>query len=431
MIGYRDKKQGDYLKILESIRVPELEEYDISKILYNQSYYVFIYSKKYMIFSVIASFAFRKERIFFNLHNNEILLYSEKYTRSDHRGYWEKIKNTFAIKDLIEFEPLTKENVFSCMSIRHIPVKIKRFYKCFKALKKIESRLHRAFFSAQLIWILELIDEVEEKRVNPKVTICFSENGLYESCLIQYFKNKKAITITNQHGQPVFKSHKFDRLAQCQILNFNADYFIAKGIFTKMQFEKAGIDERRIKVFGGFFDKYKREKNEKKRFCVFLDSPSHKAALDSNIELIKMANKISEKMGYKYVIKIHPTDHKSEYVNFIDEKGTFAEEDVKLKNIFNEIDFCIFYASGIYIDSLNYQVKAFQFNVNERFPIVLQEEDIITDIDDFNKKYSHWIHLDYEEQNDYFARIREQYMYTGDFEGNLRRFVKNLIYEEY
>ena len=430
MIGYRDKKQGEYLKILESIRIPELEEYDISKILYNQSYYVFIYSVKYIFFSIVASFIFRKERTFYDLHDNEILLYSEKYTRLDHREYWERIKNIFEIKDLIEFEPLEKKNALLCINITHIPIKIKRFYRCFKMLKKIENRLHRAFLSAQLIWVLEFIDEVEEKKLNPKVTICFNENGLYESSLIQYFKNKKVITITNQHGQPVFKSHQFDRLAQCQILNFNADYFIAKGIFTKMQFEKAGVEEKRIKVLGGFFDENKRKVNSKKRFCVFLDSPSHEDAINSNIELIKMANKISKKIGYKYVIKIHPTDRKLEYVNYIEGKGTFVADNEKLNNIFNEIDFCIFYASGIYIDSINYQVKAFQFNVNERFPIVLQEADIIKDIEDFDKKYDNWIRLNNREQNDYFVRIQKQYMSTEDFEENLRRFVKSLIYEE-
>ena len=99
---------------------------------------------------------------------------------------------------------------------------------------------------------------------------------------------------------------------------FSCDYKLLWNEFTKRQFTAAGINEEKLYVVGNT-KKLKSEKNfiseaVNNKFGILLDWPKGENAVDYNIKLIELANKIAEKYACGFYVKLHP-DRKSTRLN--------------------------------------------------------------------------------------------------------------------
>lgn len=420
-----DKLQGEYLDILDEVIIEELQEYSLKQLLFNQTYYVLTKKRCEVLYTIISSFFFKRALLEDNICQSDILFFSERYVRQNYAVYWNQIINLFTKKDIIYFNNLQLKKFYRYFDLISLPRKINKFFKFTHCLKKINNVVHRGYLAAQLVWLYELHIQLLKLDISPKVAMCFFDSGFHENMLVQYLKNRGVTTITNQHGQPLFRSWKFDRMNQSQILNFKSDYFIAKGEFTKQQFVKAGYDEKSIIVLGGFEPESRENENdeEKKCFGIFLDCPYLPFAEKTNVQLLKIAKNISKEMQYKYVVKIHPTDKEERYNSLINSQGKILKSNIALSEVFPNIDFGILSASAVYLDMLINKVKSYKMVSDIEYPLVQEELEQFHGENEFYEKYECWKNLTQIEKNNYLKKIRELYYEFDNFESKLIKFV--------
>ena len=261
-----DKEHGKILDLLKTKKLQGLNEFEIDKLLFNQIYMGLTRSKKFLYATILCSVIFDREIIKVQGDYSELLLFSEVFNRRDHDSYWKKFTELFKDKTCIEIENVNKKNLLKCLSFKKIPSKIKALCSYSDSLNEIKKQALRWFLAAQLVWFEQFYIKISSINPMPKVAVCFCDAVFQESLMVQWLKNRGVKTVTNQHGQPLLRDVNSDRLNQSQILNFNSDYFLAKGIFTKEQFIKNGAKDDSIIVVGDLNShKFSYHKKKKKR----------------------------------------------------------------------------------------------------------------------------------------------------------------------
>lgn len=422
-----DEAHAQILADINHIQVEQFSEFEIDKLLFNQIYYALTRSDLFLFETITASLFFDREVIAYENNGSDLLFYSEVFNRKDHDGYWDKIRSTYDKKDIIQIDNLGKGKSLKCFKPLKFFRKINLFCSFNKKLSFIKGGLVRGYLSAQLVWFYEFYRKIKMLELNPKVAVCFCDTDFHESLLVQWFKNQNIVTITNQHGQPLLRDINIDRLNQSQILNFNSDYILVKGEFTKRQYLKAGIDEKRIIVVGDLVSPHFKYIDRKSlgRFAVFLDSPSYLFSNDTNRSLLLFAEEISNKMNLTYVVKLHPSDDEKRYANY---NCKFVDKNTTLSDLFDMIDFGIFSASAIYIDMISHSVKPYQ-HCKVEFPIVENGNDIANDYNDFEIKYNNWLNMDSQEKKVYLETSYNTYFADMDASKEIYNFI-NMKCEE-
>lgn len=428
-----DVIQKKYLDTFENIHIREFADYSLIKLIFNETYYVQQITCKMFLKNFFLDMFTKRPILDYEIKGNELLLLSERFYRNDHDQYWKIICDVFPEKDLV--------TILSYQSMRDV-IKNLSVGKCFHKyfiykniyiqLEEIPNNLHRKYFALQLMRLKLFEKRLDEFELCPKVAMCFFDSGFYENLAMQYFKNKDAITITNQHGQPVFRTWNEDRLNQSQILNFKCDYFLAKGEYTKEQFKKAGFDEKSIKIIGNLFYDYPKYKNdEKEYFGVFLDCPTFDFSDETNKQLIEISNVISEKYNLKYYIKLHPQDVGEKYVNRISQNciGIY-DKNYKLDDVFSEISFGILHASAVYLDLINANIKCFRLNSEVDFPLVENELDLFENIEEFDRNIVLWKQKTDSEKQSYMTALQEHYNGNGNGRERINNLVNGLLHGE-
>lgn len=418
--------------ILEKLRdasIPEFKGFDIARLLHNQIYYGVTRKRSFLIETIIASIFFERESIDFDSNNPELLLYSEVFNRRDHDTYWDKICNLFDDRTYFKITNLCKGNWKKCLRLGKTFSNLHYLNVFSKHLSFVESKLLRRFLASQLVWFYRFYEKLENYNLNPKVAMCFCDVDFHESFMVQWLRNHNVITVTNQHGQPIFRNSNMDRLNQSQILNFNSDYFLAKGEFTRNMFLKSGTDINKIVVVGDLNSNsyVYSHKDKKSVFGVFLDAPSLPFSSQTNRDLLDLATLISQKYSIHFSVKIHPSDREERYNN-LGYNCTFVNRNIPLAEFFDSIDFGLFSASAIYIDMIANSVKAYQF-CSAPFPIVENSNDIAESFEDFSKKYEEWNTYTDLEKKEYFYNIFNSYYCETDASGNITDFILNLMNE--
>lgn len=425
-----DLYHEDILKRLRDIVIFDFKEYRVDKLLYNQISFALTREKSYLILTIIASIFFDRETVDVINPNSDLLLYSEIFNRNDHDSYWEDIKNIFEDKCSYNITNLCKKNILNCFKPFKILKKIKRLRLYANEISFIDSTIIRFYLSAQLVWLFEFDTKLKMSQISPKVAMCFCDADFHEVLMVQWLNSQGVITITNQHGQPLIRNIKMDRLNQSQILNSNSRYFFAKGVFTKEQFLKIEPLCDGVKVVGdiqkknGFVYNNRKKKN---RFCVFLDCPIYPFSDKTNLNLLKLANLISKKEGIGFFVKIHPSDNKKKYYGKLG-TGILVDKDISLNSVFEMIDFGLFSASAIYIDMIANSVKPYQF-CEENFPITEFDEDIVETPKDFFLKQASWDEKDDYEKESLFRERYKRYFEEVDAELEIKRFVNAKLLE--
>lgn len=426
-----DELQKNYLKIIDNIKIDELTQFSLKKILFNETFYVQKMTRKKSIYNfIISSFIF-PVKINFNNNNNNIILISNRWNRKDHDSYWNKIKKCF--NNYSEISILSYENIYDILKNFHLIKGMVHFIKkirLLKQLKEFKEFKTRLYFTSKVYQIIQYKEMLEMSRIEGKVAICFFDSEFFSNIVMQYFKNKGAFTITNQHGQPLFRSFKEDLLNQSQIINFSCDYFMAKGEFTKKQFISAGFAPDKIVVIGSFNKDDKKtsyRSNKTNTFALFLDCPTYDFAYTINQRLLDMAYGICKELNYKCVIKLHPVDNISNYKIETCSNIRLENKNVKIKDICNKIEFGILHASAVYLDLMENNTKAYKYESEINFPIVDCENDKFTNIQMLKKNFYEWKQASDLQKQGYFESLRRNYSCSVNTEQKYIEFVEQLL----
>lgn len=412
-----DRLQKLYLEKISQIEIREFREYSLRHLLFNETYFVQKVTKKQLIVNFLLTVFTDRPLINIGGCEKDFVMLSLKYDRRDHSNYWESICNLFADRYRIDILPYKSlHSVLKNIDIKNVLKKIRLYKRIQSQLTTIENKKHRAYFALQLVNLKVFEYKIDDLQLNPKVFMTFFDSGFYEAMAVQYFKKRGTITFTNQHGQPVFRSWEEDRLNQSQILNFNCDYFLAKGEFTRKQFINAGFDSKSVIVVGNMNHRTQILENKgKKCIGVFLDCPTLSFAQSVNEHMIDFANRISEEMGLEYCLKLHPQDCAEKYETLVSSRcSEIYDKSVGLEEVFNAIDVGIIHASAVYLDLIDSNIKAFRLETENEFPLVEEENDLFEDIQDFKIKYIWWNEQPIEKKAEYMDKIQKKYNGVGD-----------------
>ena len=177
-----------------------------------------------------------------------------------------------------------------------------------------------------------------------------------ECYLVQEFKHRGCLTMTLQHGI-------FSRKSTLKTLSDTAfelsesisDYYLAWNQYTKDEAVKVGVSKEKIVVLGApkYIDLKEPEKSifaENETFGIILNNSSFDV---HNRRLIEMANRLSNEIGYKYVVRYHPELSGKEY-DCLFEEGFLKKDDNKqtIAEYASKVSFSIISSSSVFVDLL-------------------------------------------------------------------------------
>lgn len=260
-------------------------------------------------------------------------------------------------------------------------------YKNYKKNRAIDDSFHNILRISSLeLYYKKLPEKLNCLDLKSKLYISFCDSYLEENLLTQYFNQKKISTATLQHGQYKYIRAGFENTETEAYLNFISNYLFAWGKITEREFLKAGIRKSRILTVGALKEFTDRKSDSTKtagnRFLIILDGETHH---ESNINMIKAANKISEKFQLEYDIRYHPDNYRKNYVkvtnNYYHESYNVAHDNLSY------YEFSILHMSGVFVEMLSYNLPFFVYEDKYTEDIFKLELITFKTTQDFKKLY--------------------------------------------
>lgn len=310
-------------------------------------------------------------------------------------------------------------------------IKISCIKNYYKKLKKIE---YISFLDKILICSLiaryDELREIFEVKVNEfDVIVTFCDAHPIDNLLAQIANNREKVTATLQHGQYKVIS-KGNEIADVELyLNFISNYLFAWGQKTVDEFSKIGIDPKRILKVGALkefsYNKFiERELRDKENgiFGVILDADQY---MESNIELIKLANKIAKEYKIKYVVRLHPRNNLKKYKRYL--LDNFVNEIIEgVSNIeyVSKVDFSIIHLAGVYIELLSMNVPF--FILEDKFTEDIFKDNLLnfSNYEEFNKVYNYFVN----NKDEFYYKLKKKYedFNSYNIEYNYKKYLERI-----
>ncbi len=427
----KTKLHSKYLEKLKKLKIKEMPGLEWDRILYLGSLYIMDKTDREVATHIIRVLFFGISDLIFDITGNSILFLTTIHHRNDHDSYYKAIRDLFDHKDEIIYDhDIIRAHKIHLIKIKGMIRRVRLYKSFFEQLKDFEDIRHRRYLAADLLRCHMIKEEVQGRAIKAKVVISFFDANMFENLIIQILRKNGVISVTNQHGQPLFRSWDYDHMNQSQIFNFTSDFFLAKGYFTKKQFINAGRNADGIIVVGDMMkkDPLSWRFNKNKIFGVFLDTPAYTFAKRTNMKLLKIADEIASDLGYRYIVKLHPTDCFQNYseltlrycINKFDKRAF-------LSDLFSMIDFGIMHASSIYVDLISNGLRAFQMKTDIYYPVVDEPNDIFEDLDDIRDKIRDWDEMSDKKKKDYLMDEKKKYLFDGPADDEIKKFILSLI----
>ncbi len=428
-VTYEDVKHGQYLDVLGKVNSNLLNNYDIRQLLYTESGFCLKMSNHDVWMALIHNIIFPPNFLKTKLEGSDVVTCYTMNYRNDHDMYWNNI-----LKDLGEHDELTilkrkgRIEKIAAFSLVQFIKRLNWFLSFLKDLGEINSKKDRRYLAMRLMLEKEVLCDIEKLALHPRVAMCFFDSAPYENLVMQYFKKIGAITVTNQHGQMVFRSYNYDRTNQSQILNFKCDFFLAKGDFMIRQFSKAGVDIKRIIPVGilGNKDNNIISEDKKNIIGIYLDTPALPKADINNLRLIEVVSKFAVNSSYHYFVKTHPSDDIKKYEYILKDKNCIAlyGRDNIIAETFKVAKIAIVHASAVYVDSYFQNIRCFKLISDMKFPIAAKDDEVSTS-EDLYKKINLWDKMNDKERLRYITMIQKDFD-CGWNPGKIKKVIDSL-----
>lgn len=421
-----ENRQTKILNSLKNVKVECLDRIQLEKVLFNISQFAIESSFTEAIKDCVKHIISDSFKIEFSDQDSSLLLVSYNFGRKDHQRSWLDIKKLFD-----EYEEITIEELkFSKYNLLSLSTGLKSiicFFKVLPYMMKICNYKESIYLTGRIVELARLYNKLKKFKVHSTVSLMFFDGGSYENLITQYLKCIGIKTVTMQHGQPVFHGLNTDRINQTMILNFTSDYIIVTSEYSKKQFMYGGVKEEAIAVLGSWrkIEDYKESSN--KLFTVFLDCPTFEGAIECNKRIIKLSEILSYQLEMNYVIKLHPQDSPDHYADVQLKKGIFLEKGRLIHDALIETEFAILHMSGVYLDIMSKGVKSFCLITGMYFPLVMNDLDKFSSLDELEAKIQIWRQKDFNSKRDYIKELTNYYLSPVDSKKRHKTFICNLI----
>lgn len=423
----KEAEQTELLNILKSLEIKDFEKIRLDKVLYNISGESVKSNVKKAVKSALKRCLFNSYVYNIKVSSKKIILFSYDYKRSDHRNSWNQIKKLINSYDelCITDRKFDIHNVLKLDEIINSIILLKKYYK---ELVAVKSKKDKLFLASYLVEAERFKKDIEKLNLKNEVSIMYFDGGFYENLFTQIMRKNRKITITMQHGQPVFHGLDTDRINQTMILNFSSDYIIVPGEFSKKQFLKGGVFKDSIKVLGTLKEIKPYERKNNQCFSVILDCPTNINAININNYIIQIAEKLAKKLNVKYYIKVHPSDSIShyeinKYLHAMEWRGC-------IDDCIEQTDYSIIHFTGAYVDALAKHHKCFVLYQNEQYPFCDNESEIFFNYEDLYIKVCDWKGQTDDCQENYLDEKIDYYLSPKDAKRRHKKFIFGLIGEK-
>lgn len=322
--------------------------------------------------------------------------------------------------------------------------------KATKQKPKIHVIRGLAYLFLFCIWIIQAMlsgcNFVQACNVVRPLSICYKSNKLFsESCfknallLIAYYdvspdesyvvqkaKLMGLKTATLQHG--IFSEKKDKKALSDTGFEYSesvSDYYFAWNQYTKDEWLKMGLDEKKIIVvgipkFAGNTTKATDNTKSLDVFGVILNNSSFDA---HNRLLVMTANKISESLGMCYVIRFHPElkgGIKKAYEELADDRYFIGESDnkVSVPEYSNTVKFSIISSSSVFVDLVFLGADVYRLIVTDSDTYSNVKQNSFCNAEEFTKLYKDKTSLD---------NLFDYLCTTRDVSGSYQNVINSLL----
>ncbi len=425
-----DKKQTRMLEELKNINISEFAGYELQKLLFNTTMEAIQMPVKKTVKEAVKSILGNKYKFEFVEENpdNRHLIFTVNYNRSDHKKSWEQYKQVLDSYDEIYFDRVGFD-INRRLPARQIFKSVVTFIKFCIGMKIHCTFKEKLVLVSHLVELYRLKQELDNFELKYGLMTQFFDGSEHENLFAQYCKMRGIITVTLQHGQPIFTSNEHDRWNQTMLLNFTSDYVIVPGEFSKKQYELAGVASGHIKLLGSLRELKKVQKKNYDVFLVLLDCPAYEWAVESNKEMLRLACSIAEKFNIKFRVKCHPQDSPCIYAEYVSEYGEILDNTVVIDKALENVDFTIIHISGAYLDALAYGVKSFCYTNEIPHKLIEFEQDRFREVKELEQKVGDWYCNSLQDKEKYFSEVREHYLYPDGSANRHKEFIDSLLKE--
>lgn len=280
----------------------------------------------------------------------------------------------------------------------------------------LAGRRHRLGAALLIAKYLSSADSVIPLLNDKQRLVTFCDAQPTENLITQLAKAKGMRTLTTQHGQyRVLGENNMSPDAEAYA-NFISDHMLCWGEATRTEFGRIGFTQDRFLVTGWI-----RQWGETTEplikpctgaFGVMLNGENGK---ESNLQLIETAKSISNALGLRYLVRLHPLSKPEEYRQILcsqcAEIGHFG-----LSTYLSKVDFSIAHMSGAVIEMLHTRSPVYLLDDGRLADIFIKKglsykdthsiiSKILSDIDlpnELNSRLtslSQWYNDDYDQDN--------------------------------
>jgi hypothetical protein len=245
----------------------------------------------------------------------------------------------------------------------------------------------KVYYTCKCIYYKNFIDELESQAESVQIRkyISYLSATTPDSILCQFFKKHNVPTYCIQHGifRPVEDFSSFVPLDVVNLENFQADFMLSWGEFTKSALLKSGYQNESFLLAGHpLYSNVEININpaliKTERCIVCLARDTYK---DENLKLLLIASQL-QKRGTKVVVKFHPRSDLNFYAKILDQ---YHLEKMNTQTLLSESisqynpDFVIVYNSTVYYEYYLSGIQTFRFGLNEfDIPLGLDEDRFFT-----------------------------------------------------
>jgi len=344
------KKLFKRYKIIKSKLVYNYKEYPMHNIL-SLEIISLVYAKKKLN---VKDFAYLVLTRKINIDNSKKILFSiGGYKRDD---YYELLN--YVRKDIdSSLVDLSKIKSSFKISLKNIGISFKHIF-----FNDIDlSFKNKLSLAITMTYILNIIDDLENNRVDNIQKFCsFCSNLNYEGILDYYFQKNSIQTYTLQHGLWfIYDSYPIDLVAYENLISQN---LLCWGDYTKQEFKKFGVSQEKIKVAGyprNIHPLVVKKVKKLKILVLFARVQYHK----NNLDIVEILKKLKLTLNIEVEFKLHPSLDKKIYEDIAYNNNFTMADNKTIKELMKDSNytFSIVYNSTAYYDSYLYNCISLQY----------------------------------------------------------------------
>jgi hypothetical protein len=290
-----------------------------------------------------------------------LFLFSQSYVGGGnyHKKLFNNVANLLLHKDTIVAKKIRRVfDLSGLILLIYLPIWLFQMWKI-NEINFMDKIFLLSFLLESKKWILNQNFKVFSQKYKLLVTFC--DVHLADNIMAQRFKKAGITTATLQHGWYRETLHDADTFSNIELgfEGFISDKFLAWGEYIKSSAIRSGINPKSVICLGhpkfiGFQGIIK--KKTKNKFGLILGrSVLH--CQRENRELISIANQVSQKYGFKYIVKYHPSDSDDElreYDSLINPEYMFlrSDKDLSVDRFGEDVEFSIIGSSSVFADLL-------------------------------------------------------------------------------